>query len=62
VILREDGMDGTTLIARHDEPAAPVRWEPCAELRPDESGPACTACGWPLEDHTAAALAARRAA
>jgi hypothetical protein len=55
-------MDGTTLIARQDEPAAPVRWEPCAELQPDESGPACTACGWPLEDHGAAAMATRRAA
>ena len=54
-------MDATTLIAPQDEPAAPVRWEPCAELLPDESGPACAACGWPLEDHVAAALARRAA-
>jgi hypothetical protein len=51
-------MDSTTLI-RDDEPAAPVRWEPCAA--PDEDGPVCEACGWPVQDHAAAA-AARRAA
>jgi len=52
----------STLSALHDEPAAPVRWEPCGELRPDVDGPVCAACGWPLEDHPPAAVAAARAA
>ena len=52
----------TTLIAPHDEPAGPVRWEPCGELPPAEDGPVCAACGWPLEDHPAAEVAAARAA
>jgi hypothetical protein len=54
-------MDGTTPTLQ-DELAAPVRWEPCAELRQDESGPVCAACGWSLEDHAPAAAPARRAA
>lgn len=54
-------MDSTTLTAPHDEPAEPVRWEPCAALR-SEVGPVCEACGWPLEDHLATAVAATRAA
>ena len=52
----------STLSALHDEPAAPVRWEPCGELRPDVDGPVCAACGWPLEDHGAVTPAAPRRA
>jgi len=52
----------TTRIHPDDEAAAPVRWEPCAELHPDEHGPVCAACGWPLEDHAAVTPAAPRRA
>ena len=52
----------STLTALHDEPAAPVRREPSGELRPEVDGPVCAACGWPLEDHPAAAVAPPRAA
>jgi len=51
----------TTLVRSHGEPAGPVRWEPCAQERPDETGPLCSVCGWPVEDHPAGTPAARAA-
>jgi hypothetical protein len=43
-------MDVTAVSS--DAEIIPVRWEPCPDVRPDESVAAlCATCGWPVEDH-----------
>ncbi|HEV3449792.1 MAG TPA: hypothetical protein VG869_01180 [Acidimicrobiia bacterium] len=51
-------MDATGTVITTAEPAAPVRWEPCAEPRLGEAVGTCSSCGWPVDDHGAERLAA----
>ena len=48
-------MDVTTTITATvsgDAEVIPVRWEPCADVRPDGiAAPLCGVCGWPVDDH-----------
>ncbi len=55
-------MDATRTVILPAEPAALVRWEPCAEPRLDEGAGTCSACGWPADDHGAERATPARAA